>query len=311
MTHAQERQIFADLSAALREYEEQEGPLGTLDGSNRESFILQMVDSVRRNRFFDLLVQREQGPRSADVSDMTRFDPLRAALYQRGRGDNEEAFWLVFLATHFGKHRRAGWEYARRVYGALETDHPWTWVHVSEAPEEFREWLDRNASALRADPGGFGNHRKFESLSGRSENGTGAVVASYVNWSGRPPSQVGRIAELVAAAHGSPVDAFDRIYRSLSEVERFGRLAKFDYLNNIRRLGFAEIRPGKVYFQGASGPLIGARLLWGDAESAPAAAWYEAKVSVLDSHLKVGADVIEDALCNWQKSPGHFKRFSG
>jgi hypothetical protein len=31
----------------------------------------------------------------------------------------------------------------------------------------------------------------------------------------------------------------------------------------------------------------------------------------LDADLKVGMQVLEDALCNWQKSPAHFERFRG
>ena len=32
-------------------------------------------------------------------------------------GDKEEAFWLVFMFVHFGKHARGGWRYIREIYG--------------------------------------------------------------------------------------------------------------------------------------------------------------------------------------------------
>ena len=53
----------------------------------------------------------------------------------------------------------------------------------------FRAWLHAHTERLmkkRVQPGGFGNHRKYESLDAKSENGTGAVVESYVKWVGPP-----------------------------------------------------------------------------------------------------------------------------
>ena len=311
MVIARDRQLAIDLTERLARYEIAQGPLPGLVGLSREPLIRQFVDSVRRDRYFELLMGRELSQSARDPEDVERFDPIRGAILAREAGDTEEALWLVFIATHFGKHRPSGWEYARRVYGALGTAPRWTWSQVTETPEEFRDWLDAHRAELEAKPGGFSNHRKFESMAGRTANGTGAVVASYLDWAGSPPSQGARLEEVAAIGAGDPVRTFDLLYRSLGAVTRFGRLARFDYLNHLRRLGFLDIVAGKVYFQGASGPMSGAIMLWGGAPSAPAAAWYEARAASLASYLGVGFDVIEDGLCNWQKSPTVFKRFSG
>ena len=295
---AQDRQLAATVMKRLGQYELREGVLPAFADMPREPFVDQIVDSLRRNRFFELMLSREQRPRSSDPSEVLAFDPLRGARFLQQAGDLEEAVWLVFLATHFGKNRGAGWEYLRRVYGALGAKYRWTWANVTEAPEEFRDWLDQNSAALRTSPGGFGNHRKFESLGGRSLGGTGAVVVSYIDWSGAPPVQWDRLNEAAAGAGISPADGFDRLYKSLGAVFRFGRLARFDYLNYLRRMEFIDIKPGKVYFQGASGPLSGAALLWGVVDEVPASKGYEARAAVLDQYLNVGFDVIEDALCN-------------
>ena len=37
----------------------------------------------------------------------------------------------------------------------------------------------------------------------------------------------------------------------------------------------------------------------------------EAVVDSLDDILHVGKQVLEDSLCNWQKSPNHYVYFSG
>jgi hypothetical protein len=91
-------------------------------------------------------------------------------------------------------------------------------------------------------------------------------------------------------------------------VASFGRLARFDYLAMVGKLGLAQIEPGSTYLQGSNGPLEGARLLFGKAASA---ADLDAWLLELESELHVGMQVIEDALCNWQKSPAEFIPFRG
>jgi hypothetical protein len=58
----------------------------------------------------------------------------------------------------------------------------------------------------------------------------------------------------------NPHTLFDAAYDSLT-IERFGRLAKFDFLALLGRLDLAPIAPGSAYLSGATGPLRGARLL--------------------------------------------------
>ena len=48
----------------------------------------------------------------------------------------------------------------------------------------------------------------------------------------------------------------------------FGRMAKFDYLTMIGKLELAHIEPGSTYLEGATGPLAGARLLFGGSTTA-------------------------------------------
>ena len=303
---ATERALAARLADNLDVYEAAEGPLPGLDDHRREPLIGQIVASTRRNVY----MTRDLTRHAMDPSD-ERFDPLKAAILHDSDGEIEEAFWMMFLYTHFGNNLRGGWEFARKVYGALGVDPVWTWERVSQRTDEFRDWLDEHHRALSDGPGGFGNHRKRETLAGRSPNGTGAAVASYVNWAGPLHSQQARFDEAVEQAGGDPARSFDLLDKSLLTVRRFGRLARFDYLSTIGKIGLADIAPGKVYFKNSSGPMRGAKLLFGPTSVRPAADYYEAKAAILASHLSVGYDVIEDSLCNWQKSPDRFKRFLG
>jgi hypothetical protein len=76
----------------------------------------------------------------------------------------------------------------------------------------------------------------------------------------------------------------------------------------LSKLGLAQVEPGSTYMNGSTGPLRGARLLFGGNYAAPD---LDGWLVDLDGELHVGMQVLEDALCNWQKSPEIFKSFRG
>jgi hypothetical protein len=94
----------------------------------------------------------------------------------------------------------------------------------------------------------------------------------------------------------------------MQAIERFGRTARFDYLSIASKLGMAAIRPGGPYLDGSTGPKEGAILLF-DPPAGEGVAALERTMSALGAALGVAGDVLEDATCNWQKSPDEFKPF--
>jgi hypothetical protein len=268
-----------------------------------------MVESLRRIEFVHFVRDGKIDPRRADPSSPL-FDPLRAAAFRLRQGDLEEAFWLVLLATHFGKHVKHGWGLTREVYGG-EDGVAWTWKRVSQDVSGFRQWLAKNEASLRS-RFAFSNHRKYQSLGAYSNTGTGAVIASYVAWISPPRTHRELIQELHKSVGQDPKAVFDALYQSMDAVIGFGRLGKFDFLTMLGKLGIAPVEPGLAYLVGATGPLQGARLLFAnDAEAKIGARELQARLSKLDSHLQVGMQVLEDSLCNWQKSPKKFISFRG
>jgi hypothetical protein len=240
------------------------------------------------------------------------FDPIRAAVLKAQAGDVEEASWLVFLATHFGKASRTGWLLTKDVYGALGARHNWTWPLVSTNPVAMSQWIASNQAVLRSGGRKFGNHRKYESLDPAKSNSTGEIIESYVNWVMQHGSHMGLFTNALMQSDGNPRAAFGMLYRSMGAVKRFGRTGKFDYLTMIAKVGISAIVADSTYMAEATGPLKGARLLFGGTTIANlSAVVLEQKIQQLDSVLGVGMQVIEDALCNWQKSPGSFVRFRG
>jgi hypothetical protein len=292
------------LQAALVDFSLKDRPLpGIQMPTAATTLAMQMVASLRRLDYTEKVRNRPISALRADPAS-SMFDPERAAMLHAREGRIDEAFWLVFLATHFGKHPKHGWRRLQDVYSGLGI-WPWTWQRTSANPAAFRAWLQKNGGKIG---GAFSNHRKYESLRADSTKGTAAVIQSYIDWVGPSRSHAQRIRELVRSGGNHPHSIFERFYRDM-KVLRFGRLGKFDFLALVGRLDLAPISPGSAYLKGATGPLKGARLLFGDASTSEAT--LEGWLRDLDTKLNVGMQVMEDALCNWQKSPTKFIHFRG
>jgi len=209
---------------------------------------------------------------------------------------------LVFLAIHFGKHSEDGWSLVRNVYGRLGEFPIWTWAEVSANLALFRQWMAANEAQLGQ--WRFGNHRKYETLNAVSASGTPAIVESYVAWINPPRTHTAVIQSAQQQVGHEPGALFDYLYDSMAAVRRFGRLARFDYLTMVAKVGLATIHPPVAYLTNATGPKRGARLLFGGStDAAISPTKLEGLLVELDQELGVGQQVLEDALCNWQKSP--------
>ena len=157
------------LDEGLQTFHGQQHPLPGIQQQGRRTVLIeQMVESHRRVRFVRAIRMRDVSPQRADPG-CDLFDPLKAAIHFQRLGNVDEAFWMVFFFVHFGKNARGGWRYARDVYGSLGGPRRWDWATTSADPEGFRDWLHENQGMIRGQgaPGGFGNHRKFQSLNAR------------------------------------------------------------------------------------------------------------------------------------------------
>lgn len=299
----------------LAVYEKQVRPLvGIQDAACRDTLIKQFVESLRRVRYVTQIAQRNVSNYRADPSS-DLFDPERAAVFHLRQGNLDEAFWMVFLSVHFGKPLRGRWRLVQDIYGQLDGGNNWDWTQTSTNVAAFRQWLSTNLTILNGGDGvarRFGNHRKYETLHPYHSKGTGAVIESYVNWISRFGSHRSLINDAATQTDGTPRAMFDYLYRSMDAVMRFGRTGKFDYLTMIGKLGLAPIEPGSTYMQGATGPLTGAKLLFGNVATINLSrSDIDGWLIELESYLHVGMQPMEDALCNWQKSPDAFIAFRG
>lgn len=287
---------------------------GAATDERRLSLAMQMVEGARRVSFVESLRDAEISQERATPGSSI-FDPLRAAVLRARDADIDEACWLVFLATHFGKSQRSGWRMVSDTYGAFGNDPQWTWDRVRNNLGRFSEWAIASEGTYRGGDGvrrSYSNHRQYETFKMTSNRGLPQVVASYVQWVGANRGHAALFAEAQHAADGNPAMAFDILYRSMEPVVSFGRLGRFDYLTMVGKLGLTNIEPGSPYLKGATGPERGARLLFdGAPKSLTPIAQLDAATTALGNFLNLRMQVMEDAICNWQKSPDRFLPFRG
>jgi hypothetical protein len=303
-----DKMLAQKIESALKKLNEEFELPGIAELGNKETFIRQIIDSWRRVKYVEVIKNKNLTSLCADPNNIA-FDPIKAASFYRQNSNYEEACWLVFLSTHFGKNLRSKWNLVKSIYGKLGEKNHWSWKNIIGNTNEFCHWLENNQSALKQ-TGSFGNHRKYESLCGSKKNiGTGATISSYVNWVKEQRDHSHLFAENFKMNDSDPKESFDSLYKSMDQVKRFGRTAKFDYLCMIGKLELAKIQPKSTYIKEATGPFTGASLLFGVTNKND----LEGCVERLDNKLnfQFGMQIIEDALCNWQKSPGLYKYFGG
>lgn len=302
---------YNELADALRAYQQAHGELAGLRPNGAEdTLIRQMIASLRRTEYIRFLDRRAHSPRRSDPHDEI-FDPIIAAHTLRNEGRLDEAVWIVFLATQFGKHAVDGWKLCANILGSFGHGPIWTKAEYGARPQDFEAMLDANSANLAEAniAGRYSNHRQYVS---RKPDSIAMTFREAYAWL----FQFGSFSDHVRDVHRrkgqEPAGAFNELYNSMKSVHSYGRLGAFDFLTMIGKLGLAPIFPGSTYLVGATGPLRGARLLFhGATDHRVTPRELQARFDQLDNFLNIGMQPLEDSVCNWQKNPQTFVHFKG
>lgn len=307
------RDKHAELRTSLKRFQQDNGDLLGIQTEERLNCLCdQIISSIRRIEYVRGIQTRNITPNRIDPMSMS-FDPIRGAILLIREGKLDEAVWLTFIQTHFGKHEKDGWKLAANIMSSFKTRPIWTFEKYKSHQTDFDQMLQNNKENLKdlKLAGRFSNHRKYES---KKPEIISRTFKSFYEWQ----TSEGGFHDLIVSIHKKcgqePKAAFDGFYRSMSTVSRFGkgRLGRFDFLTMLGKLNLAPIEPGSVYLDKASGPLLGANLLFfNNRDQIKKGLQLQRQVDHLDDYLFVGKQVIEDSLCNWQKSPDKFVYFRG
>lgn len=213
-------------------------------------------------------------------------------------GDLDEAFWRAFIAGHFGRtsanpNKPAQVMSAARLLFGFGSVPYWTWERFRAQPVSFMKWLDEQRLALRNLS--FGNHRKFESKRPRK---LWAVFKSFYDLVQKHGDGPSALFDCGSEKAPTPAARFQEFDTRLKSVERFGRTARFDLLTLLRDVGLIDAEPDSCYLRGSTGPLKGARRVWGRRSVRE----LDHVASEFSRRIGVPPQVVEDALCAWQKN---------
>ena len=302
----------SELIAGLAAFEAKFGKLpGIVDLAARATLVEQMISSLRRIEYIRGFRQRPDMSPDRINPHSSLFDPLKGAFYLDAKGERDEAVWLTFLGTHFGKHAVDGWKLAANVMGSFGQGPIWTLDRYGSQTAQFEAMLTNQAADLESKSisGRFSNHRQYQS---KKVEKIAAVFATFHEWLTGPGGINARVRQIHESVGQEPTAVFRELYRSMKGVYGFGRLGTFDFLTMLGKLDLAPIEADSVHFVGATGPLSGAKLLvLGATDAKGKAKDIEKVIDALDDFLHVGKQVLEDSLCNWQKSSTRYVYFRG
>lgn len=253
----------------------------------------QLVDSVNRVEYFRVLETRNICPSRADPHSQF-FDPIRAILYLKNK-DYDEACWLAFLLVFTGENYYSKWKFTKLLYGNLKKNPKITWDNINKNITLVTSWVDEYENSNEKVK--FGNHRKYVSVR-QLEN----AFRTYIDW----VNINGGHAALFRSKNLSAEDLFSNLFKTIP-IFTLGRLGKFDYLSILYKTGLADIKANHCYIAGSTGPIKGAKLLFGNNSGKELD-----KIAInLADFLSVGYQEMEDALCNWQKAPDKYEPYTG
>lgn len=297
--------LYNDIQKKLDEYDSTQNNIlvGIHDPIQKDVLVRQIIDSIRRINYVTILVRREWAVTRTNSHHNT-FDPLMAAAWYVRNHNFEEALWLIFLYIHFGKNASTGWNLIQAVYGRLGASPIWNYANTSTNIDDFIDWLDDEQDEIKRH-GKFCNHRKYQSLSATSRTGTGATIKSFIRI-------VPQLLPINTPA-GNRGELFEHYYKIMGEVIGFGRLAKFDFLTMLGKMNILPIEPAHPYLQGATGPIAGAKKLYGFENREISITDLNALIADLGNYLGLYfvMQILEDSLCNWQKDTTNYQRFRG
>lgn len=278
-----------------------------LDNPQAEkNFIGQFIDSHKRIEYIRVLRNRDLDEERKNPKS-TLYDPLRAAILFSREGNNNEAVWNLLLYVHFGKNLKSNYGLCKAVYGKLGDEEIWDWVNINMDLNGFKLWLDENIAEIKSH-GAFGNHRKYQSLKIDAKSGTYQTFESFLSIVDHDFDNF--INSIPLSIRENKNLFFNYLFTRFVNIVGFGRLAVFDFLCMIGKVGIVDIEPEHPYL-GNSGPVDGTKLLFDSDSKIKDLNDYLTDLGRSFSNYPFVMQILEDCVCNWQKSPTRYKLFRG
>lgn len=258
----------------------------------------QTRDSIRRIEIYSIYRKR------AELADKVRLpysystNPL--ILAQRPSISNLSKLWFLYLATYFGKSLGSKWTLFKRA-AFLNAEGIICVEEIIKDKDAYFKYL-RSFDFFAESQ--YSNHRKYTKKDLLGEKGF-IKSANY-------------FLDNISQFNFSRQTDFDRVYNLALKIPSFGRMAAFDYVCTLCKCGLNVAEPNSMYLKYSTGPQAGFKYLLGICgidlseiddivqTGTEIQEWFQENTTIF-----IVAQVLEDAICNWQKSPKHEIRYFG
>lgn len=263
-----------------------------------ETLSFQTYDSIRRVDIYATYRER------AELADQRclpyHFSTNPLVLAQRPSISKLSKLWYLYLATYFGKSSASKWSLFQKAAFRKNREIILVEEILRGKGGYFKELQDLNFFSNCQ----FSNHRKYTKKSLVGKNG---FIGS-----------ADRFLDNINQFDFSEQTSFDQAYNSALKIPLFGRMAAFDYICSLCKCHLNVGEPISMYLKHSTGPQSGFNLLLnlcgiempsiGDVIQAgdEIQQWFQEKTEIF-----LVAQVLEDAICNWQKNPNYYKRYFG
>ncbi|WP_114751871.1 alpha-glutamyl/putrescinyl thymine pyrophosphorylase clade 3 protein [Pleomorphovibrio marinus] len=272
--------------------------LGEQIGGNELNILSrQTFDSIRRVQIYETYRLRAQ--RAVQVKETFIHTSNPFVLAQRSDLSISNRTWIVYLATYFGKSNKSHWELFNRA--SFRQDQ--TLIKIEEILAELDNYFNYLLSFEFFEGCSFSNHRKYTAKKLTGYKGLFRSMEYFVNHinSYSPDNEI----------------EFHDMYLTSQKIPNFGRLGGFDFTSALVKCRLNVKEPMSMYANHSTGPLDGLKLLLKFTNNNTSkASQIQLSLDLMDwfinnSKIFMAGQVLEDAICNWQKNTSRYIRYTG
>lgn len=257
---------------------------------------MQTYDSIRRIEIYKTYKLRAE---NAVKEGRTFFDTSNPfILAQRPDLNVEDKIWILFLATYFGKSQKSNWELFHRASFRLNE-----LISLNEINQNRDKYFDYLSSFDFFADSQFSNHRKYTK---KALTGNKGLFQS-----------MDYLLDNIDEFCKDEKKEFHEVYLISGKIPSFGRLASFDFTSTLVKCGLNVAEPKSMYADHSTGPLLALHLLLKLTKS-NTSKQSQKNLSIAlvewfsdNSAIFMVGQVLEDAICNWQKNTRKYIYYKG
>lgn len=257
----------------------------------------QTDDSIRRIQIFDTYRLRAEKAVKANERFIHTSNPF--VLGQRPDLSLQNRVWIVYLATYFGKSNKSNWELFKRA--SFRKDQ--SLIQLKEIEANRGNYFKYLMSFDFFEGCSFSNHRKYTAKKLSGDKGLFRSMEFLLN-------------NIQNFTPNKEME-FHEMNKLSQEIPNFGRLAGFDFTSALVKCRILINEPMSMYANHSTGPLQGLALLLKLTKSnTTKKSQIQLSFDLMDwfsanSEIFMVGQVLEDAVCNWQKDTTTYTRYTG